>query len=367
MGTHTCLFDRHAAAGAKIVDFSGWDMPLHYGSQIEEHNRVRNAAGVFDVSHMTVTDVAGGDAEDWLRYLLANDVARLEAPGKALYSLLLNHDGGVVDDLIVYRTAAGYRLVTNCATRGKVLTWLAQNSHGFMVQVEERPDCAIMAVHGPNSIALACEALPADSIESVRRLGNFGSFEHGGWLVARTGYTGEKGLEVILPAEQAGALWDALLAVGVKPAGLGARDTLRLEAGMNLYGRDMDENTSPFSANLGWTVNLGDDERNFIGREAVLRHRQLQREGKLPVLVGLVLEARGVLRNGQRVLTDKGEGVITSGSFSPTLKQSIALARIPWGSGSCRVELRGATALLKIVTPGFVRFGKKVFDCGNHP
>lgn len=362
MGLHTCLFDRHAAAGAKIVDFSGWDMPLHYGSQIEEHNQVRSAAGVFDVSHMTVTDVAGADAENWLRYLLANDVARLEAPGKALYSLLLNHDGGVVDDLIVYRTEAGYRLVTNCATRRKVLIWLAQNSHGFMVQVEERPNLAMMAVHGPNSIALAHEALGAESTPPVRQLGNFESFEQGGWLVARTGYTGELGLEVILPAERAGPLWDALLAAGVKPAGLGARDTLRLEAGMNLYGQDMDENTSPFSANLGWTVNLRDEERDFIGREAALQHRRLQREGELPVLAGLVLEARGVLRSGQQVLTDKGEGVITSGSFSPTLKQSIALARIPWGSESCQVDLRGAMAPLKIVKPGFVRFGKRIFE-----
>ncbi|MCY3566184.1 MAG: glycine cleavage system aminomethyltransferase GcvT [Gammaproteobacteria bacterium] len=362
MGSRTCLFDRHAAAGAKIVDFSGWDMPLHYGSQIEEHNQVRNAAGVFDVSHMTVTDVAGADAENWLRYLLANDVTRLEAPGKALYSLLLNHDGGVVDDLIVYRTEAGYRLVTNCATRRKVLIWLAQNSQGFMVQVEERPNLAMMAVHGPNSIALAHEALGADSTPAVRQLGNFESFEQGGWLVARTGYTGELGLEVILPAERAGPLWDALLAAGVKPAGLGARDTLRLEAGMNLYGQDMDENTSPFSANLGWSVNLRDEERDFLGRKAVLQHRRLQQEGELPVLAGLVLEARGVLRSGQPVFTDKGEGVITSGSFSPTLKQSIALARIPWGSESCQVDLRGAMAPLKIVKPGFVRFGKRIFE-----
>ena len=367
MGNKTPLHDHHTASGAKIVDFSGWDMPLHYGSQIEEHNQVRNAAGVFDVSHMTVTDVAGDDAEDWLRYLLANDVARLEAPGNALYSLLLNHDGGVVDDLIVYRTGGGYRLVTNCATRRKVLIWLAQNSHGFAVQIAERPDLAIMAVHGPNSIELACEALPADFVEPVRRLGNFDSFEQDGRLVARTGYTGELGLEVILPAEQAGALWDELLAAGVKPAGLGARDTLRLEAGMNLYGQDMDEKTSPLSANLGWTVNLRDGERDFIGREAVLRHRQRQREGDLPVLAGLVLEARGVLRNGQPVLTDKGGGVITSGSFSPTLKRSIALARIPWGSGSCQVDLRGAKAPLKIVKPGFVRFGKRIYDCDNHP
>ncbi len=362
MGQKTPLHERHLAARAKIVDFSGWDMPLHYGSQIEEHNQVRTAAGVFDVSHMTVVDVSGTDAENWLRYLLSNDVARLEAPGKAQYSLLLNQDGGVVDDLIVYRTEAGYRMVSNCATRRKVLIWLAQNSRGFRVQVEERPNLAMLAVHGPNSISLACEALPADSVEPVRQLGNFGSLEQGGWLIARTGYTGELGLEVILPAEQAGALWDKLLAAGVKPAGLGARDTLRLEAGMNLYGQDMDEKTSPLSANLGWTVSRRDEDRDFIGREAFLRHEQRQQEGELPVLAGLVLEARGVLRNGQQVLTDKGEGVITSGSFSPTLKQSIALARIPKGSRNCQVELRGAMVPLKIVKPGFVRYGKRIFD-----
>ena len=362
MGQKTPLHDRHTSAGAKIVDFSGWDMPLHYGSQIEEHRQVRNAAGVFDVSHMTVIDVAGADAEDWLRFLLSNDVARLDAPGKALYSLLLNHDGGVVDDLIVYRTEAGYRMVSNCATRRKVLIWLAQNSSGFAVQVEERPHLAMMAVHGPDSISLACEALPADTIESARGLGNFDSLEHGDLLIARTGYTGELGLEVILPTEQAGALWDKLLAAGVKPAGLGARDTLRLEAGMNLYGQDMDEKTSPLSANLGWTVSRRDEDRDFIGREAVLQHKQRQQDGELPILAGLVLEARGVLRNGQQVLTDKGEGVITSGSFSPTLKQSIALARIPKGSRNCQVELRGAKAPLKIVKPGFVRYGKKIFE-----
>ena len=362
MGMRTCLFDRHLAAGAKIVEFSGWDMPLHYGSQLEEHHQVRNAAGVFDVSHMTVTDIAGDDAENWLRYLLANDIARLEAPGKALYSLLLNHAGGVVDDLIVYRTGVGYRLVTNCATRRKVLAWLAQTSPGFKVRVEERPQLAMMAVHGPNSIALACEALPEDSVESVRQLGNFASLEYGDWLVARTGYTGEAGLEVLLPAEQAGALWDALLSAGARPAGLGARDTLRLEAGMNLYGQDMDENTSPFSANLGWSVSLHDSQRDFIGREALLQHKRQQRGGELPVLAGLVLAARGVLRNGQQVLTDKGGGVITSGSFSPTLKQSIALARIPWGSRTGQVKLRGAMAPVKIVKPGFVRFGKRIFD-----
>lgn len=357
------MYERHVAAGAKIVDFAGWDMPLHYGSQLEEHNQVRTDAGVFDVSHMTVTDVTGLDAETWLRYLLANDVARLEAPGKAHYSLLLNHEGGVVDDLIVYRGNAGYRLVSNCATRKKVLIWLAQNSHGYQVQVEERPQAAMLAINGPNSISRTCQALPGDSVDTARALGNFGSLEMNDWLIARTGYTGELGLEVILPGDQAGTLWDALLAAGVKPTGLGARDTLRLEAGMNLYGQDMDEETSPLAANLGWTVSWRDEARNFIGREVVLRQQQRrQEEAGLPILVGLVLKARGVLRDRQTVITDKGDGVITSGSFSPTLKHSIALARIPEGSRNCQVELRGVMTPLKIVKPGFVRFGKCILE-----
>ena len=284
MGQKTPLHERHLAARAKIVDFSGWDMPLHYGSQIEEHNQVRNAAGVFDVSHMTVVDVSGTDAEDWLRYLLSNDVARLEAPGKALYSLLLNQDGGVVDDLIVYRTEAGYRMVSNCATRRKVLIWLAQNSRGFRVQVEERPNLAMLAVHGPNSISLACEALPADSVEPVRQLGNFGSLEQGGWLIARTGYTGELGLEVILPAEQAGALWDKLLAAGVNPAGLGAR-TPCASSRYELYGQDRTENLTA-SANLGWTVSRREKARFHRPRSGVLRMSSGNRKANSPYSQG---------------------------------------------------------------------------------
>ncbi len=362
MGRQTPLYDRHVAAGAKIVDFAGWDMPLHYGSQLAEHNRVRADAGVFDVSHMTVVDVTGPDAAAWLRYLLANDVARLESPGKAQYSLLLNHEGGVVDDLIVYRGADGYRLVSNCATRKKVLIWLAQHSRNHNVRVEERPGVAILAISGPRSIAAARAALPADCAADAGRLGNFESLECGGWLVARTGYTGELGLEVMLPGDQAGTLWDALLASGVEPVGLGARDTLRLEAGMNLYGQDMDENTSPLAANLGWTISRRDQNRDFIGRGAVTEQWRLAHRGELPRLVGLVLESRGVLRTGQRLVTEQGEGVVTSGGFSPALKQSIALARIPHGAENCEIELRGGMTSLKIVPPGFVRFGKKVFD-----
>lgn len=362
MAQHTPLFQKHLDAGAKMVDFAGWDMPINYGSQIEEHNRVRSGAGVFDVSHMTVVDISGIDASAYLQYLLANDVAKLDDQGRALYSAMLNEKGGVVDDLIVYRMSFGYRLVVNCATRLKDLAWMAQHSPGFKISIEEQPKLAILAVHGPDAIDKVCEILPADQADAVRSLGNFRGVELDSWFVARTGYTGEKGVELIFPADAAAALWDKILAAGVQPVGLAARDTLRLEAGMNLYGHDMDESVSPLAANMEQTIAWQPQEREFIGRAAISRHKQDQASGGLPHLVGLALEQRGVLREGQKVQSDRGEGVITSGSFSPTLKHSIALARIPVDSQSCQVEIRGTLTPVRIVKPNFVRFGKKVFD-----
>ncbi len=362
MHRQTSLYQKHIDAGAKMVDFAGWDMPIHYGSQIEEHNQVRTSAGVFDVSHMTVVDISGADAEDYLRYLLTNDVAKLDEQGRALYSAMLNEDGGVVDDLIVYRMSYGYRLVVNCATRLNDIAWMVQHSDDFEVSIEERPRLAILAVHGPQSIDKLCQVLEPEQAHAVRPLGNFRGIELGEWFIARTGYTGEKGVEIIFPNDAAPTLWDKLLEVDVKPIGLGARDTLRLEAGMNLYGHDMDEGISPLAANMEQTISWQPVEREFIGRAAVTEHRQRQAEGSLPHLVGLVLEQRGVLREGQRVQCDNGEGIVTSGSFSPTLKHSIALARIPVNSQSCQVEIRGTLMPVRIVKPNFVRFGKKVFD-----
>ena len=362
MGQRTALYQKHLDAGAKLVDFAGWDMPINYGSQIREHEQVRAAAGVFDVSHMTVVDISGADAEKYLRNLLANDVARLDGPGRALYSAMLNHDGGVIDDLIVYRMSFGYRLVVNCATRMKDLKWMANQSSGYSVFIEEKPRLAILAVHGPQAIEKVCQVLPADQTDAVAGLGNFQGVEFGDWFVARTGYTGEKGVELIFPDNEAEALWDALLAAGVQPVGLGARDTLRLEAGMNLDGQDLDEQVSPLAANMAFTIAWEPADRDFIGRTAVSLHRKEQEAGRLPVLTGLVLEERGVLRAGQKVVTDKGEGVITSGGFSPTLKHSIALARIPAGSETCQVDIRGTLTPVRLVKPNFVRFGKKVFE-----
>jgi aminomethyltransferase len=366
VGQRTPLYQQHLDAGARIVDFGGWDMPIQYQSLIEEHHAVRQHAGVFDVSHMTVVDVSGDQAKAWLQYLLANDVEKLNETGRALYSAMLNEQGGVVDDLIAYRMTDGYRLVVNCGTREKDLRWMQEKTQGYDVRITERPDLAILAVHGPESIAKVCALLSPERATLVEALGNFRAVESGDWFIARTGYTGERGLELIVPNSDAPSLWEALLASGIKPIGLGARDTLRLEAGMNLYGHDMSEEISPLAANMEQTISWEPADRQFIGRAAVEQHKHEQAAGKLPILTGLVLEERGVLREGLRVVCDvdgvEHEGIITSGTFSPTLKHSIALARIPVGSRNCQVDIRGKLTPVRIVKPNFVRFGKKVFE-----
>lgn len=354
----TPLHKAHQEAHAKLVDFAGWEMPLHYGSQMDEHHKVRQDAGMFDVSHMCVVDISGTQAQPFLRYLLANDIAKLKIPGKALYSCMLNEAGGVIDDLIVYfLDPENYRLVVNAGTRDKDLAWLHQQAENFHVQVVERKDLAIIAIQGPNARAKADQALSARQREEVAELTPFQGIATEGFWVARTGYTGEDGYEIILPNEQAESFWQALLKAGVSPCGLGARDTLRLEAGLNLYGNDMDETTSPLESNLAWTVTFDAPERDFIGRQALL---QQQKAGLKHKLVGLVLEERGVLRSHQKVvITDLPEGEITSGTFSPTIGKSIALARIPLSDAEqCTVEIRGKYLLAKIVKPRFVHNGK---------
>ncbi|MDF1782199.1 MAG: glycine cleavage system aminomethyltransferase GcvT [Alcanivoracaceae bacterium] len=355
MGHRTPLYDTHVAANGKIVDFGGWDMPIHYGSQLEEHHQVRRDAGMFDVSHMTVVDVSGAGAEAYLRHLLANDVARIPV-GKALYSGMLNENGGVIDDLIVYRRDNDFRLVVNCATREKDLDWLEKCAGGYAVDIHERPEMAMIAVQGPNAREKFAAAVSAAHAEAAADLKIFGFAEAGDWMIARTGYTGEDGVEVMLPNSQAVALWSALADAGVAVCGLGARDTLRLEAGMNLYGNDMDESISPLEANMGWTLVF--NEREFIGRAAL---EKLQANGHAE-LVGLVMTDKGVLRAHQKVITDKGEGEITSGTFSPTLGFAVALARVPAGSsGDAKVEIRNKQCPVKLVRPPFVRNGKQVF------
>ncbi|MFL9807166.1 MAG: glycine cleavage system aminomethyltransferase GcvT [Pseudomonas sp.] len=357
MGQRTPLYDQHLALGAKMVDFGGWDMPLHYGSQVEEHHQVRRDCGVFDVSHMTVVDVAGDQASAYLQHLLANDVARLKSPGRALYSAMLNERGGVIDDLIVYLTDWGYRLVVNASTRDKDLAWMQAQAADFAVELNERPQLAMLAIQGPHARARTAELVSQARATLVQELKPFQGLAEGDWFIGRTGYTGEDGLEIILPAEQAPDFLSELVGAGIPPIGLGARDTLRLEAGLNLYGQDMTEEVSPLAANMGWTVAWEPAERDFVGRAALEQQRA---QGDLPKLVGLVLEERGVLRAHQVVrVNGVGDGEITSGSFSPTLGKSIALARVPAGTAErAEVEIRGKWYPVRVVQPTFVRHGK---------
>lgn len=354
MGFKTPLFETHVAAGARMVDFGGWDMPVNYGSQIEEHHAVRRDAGMFDVSHMLPVDVTGSRARDFLRYLLANDVAKLRDSGKALYSCMLNERGGVSDDLIVYFLHDGwFRIVVNAGTRDKDIAWMQRHAGDFGVEVTPRAELAMVAVQGPNARSKAAGLLGAHATAALD-LKPFCGRELDRLFVARTGYTGEDGFEIMMPAGDIAAFWDSLKAAGVKACGLGARDTLRLEAGMNLYGQDMDETTNPLESGLAWTVDLK-TARDFVGRKA------LEASEVTKQLVGLVLVDRGVLRSHQTVRTKHGEGEITSGTFSPTLQQSIALARIPLGIApgeAVEVDIRDKTLRAKVVKYPFVRNGK---------
>ena len=326
MANRTALYDKHIEAGARMVDFAGWDMPIHYGSQIEEHHTVRESAGMFDVSHMVVVDLKGAGVRDFLRRLLANDVAKLKTPGKALYSCMLNESAGVIDDLITYYLADDfYRMVVNAATREKDLDWMRRQAEGFDVELTERSDLSMIAIQGPQAREKVCGLLENGDRTAAEALGVFFGQQVGELFIARTGYTGEDGFEIMVPNGDAPAFWDALLGTGVKPIGLGARDTLRLEAGMNLYGTDMDETISPLEAGLAWTVAWEPAERDFIGRKAL---EQQKADGVAQKFVGLVLEERGVLRSHQKiVVAGVGEGEITSGTFSPTLGVAIAMGR----------------------------------------
>jgi aminomethyltransferase len=357
----------HRALHARMVDFGGWDMPVNYGSQIDEHRAVRSDAGMFDVSHMCVVDIAGAGARAFLRMALANNIDKLQTPGRALYSCMLNASGGVVDDLIVYYFADdAFRIVVNAGTADKDIGWLGQlNAEGsFGVTLTPRRNLAILAVQGPNARVKVGQAVPAvqqpgEALKPFNAARMDGT-PFGALMVARTGYTGEDGFELIVEAAHVQALWQALAAQGVKPCGLGARDTLRLEAGMNLYGQDMDENVSPLDAGLAWTVDLS-GERDFVGSAA------LRAQGQRASFVGLVLDKdpqgkpAGILRAHQKVLTAHGDGEVTSGTFSPSLQQSIALARVPTAvsaGDTVQVMIRDKALPARVVKLPFVRHGK---------
>jgi len=348
----------HRAAGAKMVDFGGWDMPVHYGSQIEEHHAVRRDAGMFDVSHMLPVDLHGADTRAFLRHALANDVAKLTVPGRALYSCMLRQDGGVLDDLIVYFLREDwFRIVVNAATADKDVAWLRALAAKLPAAptITPRRDLAMIAVQGPHARERVWQVLPGSRAVS-EALKPFTAVEFGEYFIARTGYTGEDGFEVMLPATRAAEFWNALAGAGVRPCGLGARDTLRLEAGMNLYGQDMTEDEDPLESGLGWTVDLK-SPRDFVGKSALAAPAKRQ-------LVGLLLlDKGGVLRSHQKVRTAVGDGEITSGTFSPTLSLSIGLARVPVGvnpGDRVEIEIRDKRLAARVVKPPFARNGKSL-------
>lgn len=357
MGRRTPLYDSHVQAGAKIVDFAGWDMPLHYGSQLQEHHTVRQDAGLFDVSHMTILDITGRDVSLYLKKILANNIDRL-VPGKALYTCMLNEQGGIIDDLIAYKISDDfYRLVVNSGTHDKDIAWLTQQAESFQLTLAERSDLAMLALQGPATRDKIAKLFHPVETQFILDLKPFYAVTVGDFFVARTGYTGEEGVEILLPNTLAPTFWQQAVAAGFQPCGLGARDTLRLEAGLNLYGADMDENVTPLESNLTWTVAFEPNERDFIGRQALIQQRD---GGVKQKLVGLILEGQGVLRNHQKVIVEGiGEGEITSGSFSPTLNKGIALARVPAATvNSCMVEMRGKLVPARVVNPPFVRKDK---------
>lgn len=360
MTKYTPLYDDHLASGAKMVDFAGWSMPINYGSQLAEHHRVRTDAGMFDVSHMTIVDITGNKAKAFLKRLLANNVGKLKTPGSALYTLMLNESGGVLDDLIVYKTTSGYRTVLNSATREKDLAWMRDQAAGLEVELSEQNELAMLAVQGPQALTKAAVALGGQHGPIALQLQPFQGLFSADWFIARTGYTGEDGLEIMLPASQVAGLWQRLLEVDVLPCGLGARDTLRLEAGMHLYGQDLDEATPPHHCGLRWTVAFEPDKRAFIGRAALAASWATAGQ---PRMVGLLLAERGVMRAQQQLFADpNGEpaGIITSGTFSPTLNCSIALARVSDAvKDSCFVAMRSKMLTAKVVRLPFVRHGKQ--------
>lgn len=355
----TPLYDAHVNAQARLVDFGGWEMPLHYGSQIEEHHAVRQACGMFDVSHMRSIDLTGSQSLDFLRYLLANDVQKLKQPGRALYSCMLNPQGGIIDDLIVYYFAPNqWRLVVNAACAQGDLAWMQRvaRAKAFDVTIAPREDLAMIALQGPQAFEQLAR-VRKDWAQAIEPAKPFTAVTFGQAVVARTGYTGEDGVEIMLPAQDSALLWDEFKSLGVKPCGLGARDTLRLEAGMNLYGQDMDALTTPSQAGLSWTVSLADENRDFVGRQAI---ESFPAPGQM---LGLQLQDKGVMRAHMVVQTGAGEGEITSGTMSPTLGISVAMARLPESVSigeQVHVLIRGKSVPAKVCRLPFVRHGKAV-------
>ena len=349
----TPLHNAHIQLGAKMVNFSNWEMPISYSSLIKEHNAVRNAAGIFDVSHMSVFDFDGGNQIAFFKKIFANDIKKIYKDNKAIYGALLNEEGGILDDLIIYHANNKFRLVSNCSTREQNKQWLEKHAVEFGVKVMERSDMGILAIQGPDALNKIMEIKEIDA--QVNTLPSFGCMFEGDKLYARTGYTGEDGLELIVPTQDINHLWDQALELGCTPIGLGARDTLRLEAGLNLYGNDMTINNHPYESNLGWTIDMSDENREFIGKNALLSIDQ----SKSQKIVGIILQDKGVLRSGYEITHEQGKGVVLSGSYSPTLQSSIGLARVDQGyKENGKVMIRNKVLNIDFVSPRFLGQGK---------
>lgn len=347
----TTLFEQHKNLGAKMVDFGGWSMPINYGSQINEHKVVRSDVGIFDVSHMSIFDLSGSEQEEFLKYLLPNDVNKIKNSGRALYSPLLNNDGGILDDLIVYNLGTHYRIISNCATRSQNHDWFLKQSKNYDVKIKLMRDLSIVAIQGPNSEYI----LDKIGIYNLNTMSDFDVKIYNSSMIAKTGYTGEEGFEVVIDNSDVESFWMDLLGAGASPIGLGARDTLRLEAGLNLYGSDMDINNNPYESNLAWTIDLIDKNRDFIGKIAL----EDIKKDTYKELKGIILRDKGILRSHQLVEHSAGNGEILSGSYSPSFGFSIAFARLDKGhNGEGRVKIRNNEFKVEIVSPPFIRKGK---------
>ena len=358
----TALHNQHLDSSAKMIDFHGWDMPINYGSQLSEHEQVRNSCGIFDVSHMTILDFEGKDVKEFLRKLLANDINALNEDFDGLYSALLNESGGILDDLIAYKLESGYRLVFNCATRESDISWVVSQVGDMNVSFSERLDLSMIAMQGPDVFEVLSRCFSAETSNELKKKRPFQGLMENGTLVTTTGYTGEKGVEIMIDNKKANSLWQKAIQSGARPVGLAARDTLRLEAGMNLYGFEMDKMISPLECNMAWTVSLKDKERSFIGKEAF---ELKKKNGDHDLLKGLLFEDRCIVRSNQEIFFDEKktkEGIVTSGTYSPTLKKSIALARIVHSDKeTCLAEVRGKIFTAAIGQPRFIKEGKVVF------
>ena len=349
----TPLNKSHIELGAKMVNFSNWEMPISYSSLIEEHNAVRNTVGIFDVSHMSVFDFEGGNQVAFFEKIFANDIKKIYKDNKAIYGALLNEEGGILDDLIIYHANNKFRLVSNCSTREQNRQWFEKHAVEFGVKVMERSDMGILAIQGPDALNKILEIKEIDA--QVNTLPSFGCMFEGDKLYARTGYTGEDGLELIVPTKDINHLWDQALELGCTPIGLGARDTLRLEAGLNLYGNDMTINNHPYESNMGWTIDMSDESREFIGKDALLSIDQ----SKSQKIVGIILQDKGILRSGYEITHEQGKGVVLSGSYSPTLQSSIGLARVDQGyKENGKVMIRNKLLNIDFVSPRFLGQGK---------